>query len=230
MIDWKTSGIQIFSTLIGSSLVITGLTSLYNEFYNKPDIQIHIDETEYQAIVNIKNEGRISAHNLILSVNSSTGISNFNIHSTENYTLIQNGSTTLKIYVPRFSHGQGSLIIMNITYSEHRTAYPMTVYGTYDEGSLSKQDISHFAGYSTLFELFQQFAVTFEVFSLSALAFITPFLYRHLRQKGKRHQKQRATFIYEVIKEVMEVRGHLQNNLMSKRTFKKYMEFNSIRY
>ena len=60
MIDWKTSGIQIFSTLIGSSLVIIGLTSLYNEFYNKPDIQIHIDETTYQDIVNIKNNGRMA--------------------------------------------------------------------------------------------------------------------------------------------------------------------------
>jgi len=41
-------------------------------------------------------------------------------------------------------------------------------------------------------QLVRQFAVPLEVFSLGALAFITPFLYRHLKRKGKTKQKQQA--------------------------------------
>jgi hypothetical protein len=59
--EWKTVTIQVVSSIIASSVFLSGITSYYYEFYNKPHLVIGIEpnnDDDYRNVtINVANNG-----------------------------------------------------------------------------------------------------------------------------------------------------------------------------
>ncbi len=133
--DWKsyTAGI------LGSGLVVFTVTTVYSSFINKPIINIDISEN---TTIKVTNEGLAPATDLILTIYTNGQITNPSISSSENITASTGNNTEiitqinpqiLQIQSARLASGQGSNIIINLPNSNTND---LTVYATYDEGSV----------------------------------------------------------------------------------------------
>lgn len=114
MVDLKTSGIQIVSTVIGSSLLLFAITTFYSDFLNKPNVSARIVPNINGSSIELTNNGRVPATNLILTVESPADIAGYEIFTTENRRIMVEDNHTLVAQFPRFVHGDGSLIKMEI--------------------------------------------------------------------------------------------------------------------
>jgi hypothetical protein len=106
------------------------------------DIEVTVDEKDlHNATINIINEGRASASKFILTLQAPQNISSYNVFTTDNYTAdyVEN-STSLELYFPRFTYGEGSLIRVNMSLDNKSniTSGYYTAYATYDQGSYKK--------------------------------------------------------------------------------------------
>jgi len=125
--------IQAVSSIIASSVFLSGITNYYYEFYNKPNLVIDItpnNNEDYRNVtINVKNNGVEPAKNLLLTIRSPGGIINDSgIFYTENLT-IDNKLTKpdlLQLHIPRFIHGKGSMVSINI-FSECSPAFRVLV-------------------------------------------------------------------------------------------------------
>jgi hypothetical protein len=121
MVDWSRFMIQAFSSIIGSSLVVFGITTVYNDFYNKPHIRIditsphNVEKKMSQAIIKVANEGVKPAKNVELTINAPGNIRTPTFLSSENFTISNSSnSNVLKIHIPRLVQGNGSIVKLNI--------------------------------------------------------------------------------------------------------------------
>jgi hypothetical protein len=138
VVDLKTTGIQIVSSIIGSSLLLFAVTTFYSDFLNKPDVHAKLVHIFNNTSIELTNNGRVPATNLILTVQSLANDANFKIFTTENFTKILEDNHTLVVKFPRFVHGNGSLIRIEISAEQKLDAFDQStvVYATYDQGSL----------------------------------------------------------------------------------------------
>lgn len=69
MAEWKKVGVQTVSYIIASGLILSGFNIFYNDFYNKPhiDTQWIQSKDKPSAEVTVKNDGRVTATNLLLT-------------------------------------------------------------------------------------------------------------------------------------------------------------------
>jgi hypothetical protein len=121
MVDWSRFMIQAFSSILGSSLVVFGITTVYNDFYNKPHIHIdiinphNIKNKMSQAIIKVANEGVKPAKNVELTINAPGNFRTPNFLNSENFTISNSSkSNVLKVHIPRLVQGNGSIIQLNI--------------------------------------------------------------------------------------------------------------------
>jgi hypothetical protein len=140
--------LQIVSSLVGSSFILFVLTTFYNDFYNKPDINIQVGKSMpstnlTNSTINIKNIGRVPATHLWLTVSIPKKalyhfLNRTSISSTENSSLPK--TTPKDIYLPinRLAHGNGIVRIDAVVSGRiDNLQHNLSVYATYDQGSAS---------------------------------------------------------------------------------------------
>jgi hypothetical protein len=187
--------ISIASAVLGSTLILSGITTLFSEFINAPKIiqsePIEISNTNGIS-VGLTNEGRAAAKNLYVTVVSNRDV-NYTIFSTENKTILTNDHRTLIAYFPRFIHGEGSVIKIDITPAKntgtvHLSSQNYSINAVYDQGSIilpNQEEASTIPiGMTVLFTI------------AGVIAFCIPYFYT----RGKRYRQYRAA---DLIKEII---------------------------
>jgi hypothetical protein len=140
--DWKKVGVQAISSIIASGLILGGFNIFYNDLYNKPHISPQWKfATDGSAIITIKNDGRVAATHMILTLQTPENMTKNSpyVFHTVNITNSEKiNSQLLQISTPSFPTGDGSTIkvIVWLT-AKPPTYYPSYVfYATYDQGSI----------------------------------------------------------------------------------------------
>ena len=96
MSNIKTGGIQSFliqaiSWILGSSVILFGITTFYNEYINIPDVAISVNTTDKNfqlANITVTNKGMKPATNLVLTINAPGNIEDSpQIFNTQNLTV-----------------------------------------------------------------------------------------------------------------------------------------------
>jgi hypothetical protein len=188
LVDWKGILIQILLPLLSSTLVISALTAFYNGIYNKPNLEIRIIPNEIDqriSMVDVTNNGRLPAKNILLTINTPENISAYQVINTENVTTsFTTNSTFLKLLIPRLVNGEGSMIrtiIFGVNKNIDYTRY--NVYATYDEGSIKveglNKELTLEEGYAGFLEKWGGFIVLI----LLALFSITPLITSLIRKR-----------------------------------------------
>lgn len=151
----RDSGLQIIAALIGSSLLVTIITTLYSEI-NQPNISLNViphyptqatdikkPEIDYYEII-VKNDGKRQATNMSLSAYFNGSVSNPTLYfsgevisdpEVKNISGPQNTKTKgslLRWDIPRLAPGQ--MIIFNV-WSTATKFDPYYVTAIFDEGS-----------------------------------------------------------------------------------------------
>jgi hypothetical protein len=193
--DLKASGIQIVSSIIGSSLLLFAITTFYSDYVNKPDIRARVVPNGNAASIELTNNGRVPATNLILIVKSSLNIADSKIFATENWTKkFMEENQTLIAQFPRFVHGDGSLIAIEIPAEQKPNAFNQNyaVYVTYDQGSLKLES-----------QMQQPISIPFGLtiaFTIAALiTFTIPYFYRRAKRNRQHLHNELISKIVENI-------------------------------
>lgn len=132
--------VAIITGVLGAS----GIINVVVAYLVKPDIFAEVIPTTkspHVATINVKNNGNAPARDLDLTVTTSSNITNHHIFSTENYTEINNtkhpNPKMLKIHIPRFVEGEGSLVTIDAMTNPkpNNASEDYNVYTTHDVGS-----------------------------------------------------------------------------------------------
>ena len=208
MVDLKASGLQIVSSIIGSSLLVFAITTFYSDFFNKPNVSARIIPNINSSSIELANNGRVPANNLILTVQSPENIVDYEIFTTENRTImVEEDNQTLVAKLPRFVHGDGSLISIEIFSAAEQESDSFNqnyvVYATYDEGSLKitsqKQRVTSSVPYGMTIAL-----------TISALlTFAIPYFYRRAK-RNREHQYNKL--VSHIIRHVSYVKRYLEKD------------------
>ena len=144
--------VQIISAVIGSTLIVTALTSL-SSVINNPDIYLNIQPhlsgevdsgkhaqpsavSSYQIIA--RNDGRAQATNLTLSMFIRADINHWTpiLHSEEiekTLTINYENWSLLAVHLPRFT--SGAVTILRIDVKDATVVTPYFLAAAYDQGS-----------------------------------------------------------------------------------------------
>jgi hypothetical protein len=146
-VNWKDVGVPLITAgltiLFGSTAVITYVVAAYLI----PNVNVNISsdpDNIHSAYISVKNDGKVSATQLTLTIHNPARLLNHSIFSTENYVENKNYTTAhpnvLKIFVPRFVQGEGSLISVNLNLDPKAefNSGQYVVYTTFDQGSVKK--------------------------------------------------------------------------------------------
>jgi len=146
-VDWKNVVVPIITTII---VVFFGGTAVFSFIVNAfltPDVNVNLSKSpndKYSAYISVTNLGRVSAKQMTLTIDNPAKILNHTIFSTEEYSENKNYSNThpkiLKIFIPRFVQGEGSVINVNLKVDPtvNIDSGQYVVYTTYDQGSVRK--------------------------------------------------------------------------------------------
>jgi hypothetical protein len=210
VVDLKASGIQIVSTIVGSSLLLFAISTFYSDWWNKPLVAPTIITPSYGPAFLLTNYGRVPATNLTLSVHTPANISHYEIISTERWTMKQADNQTLVAQFPRFAQGDGSIILVHIAtqissteQKPDRFKHNYDAYATFDQGSL------RISG-GVVPQLGNPFGGTIAFATGALLAFAIPFFYRRAKRDKRNYDNRFVSAIAETIffiKEICE-RGH----------------------
>lgn len=93
--------------------------------------------TDSTATVNVTNRGSAPATHLKLTLDAPGKIYDYDVNSTEDYEVYTKNSTSLVLNIPRFIHGEGSVIKVNLKLENISSSGSddYIVYATYDQGS-----------------------------------------------------------------------------------------------
>jgi hypothetical protein len=194
VVDLKASGIQIVSSIIGSSLLLFAITTFYSDFFNKPNVTARIVPFTNGTAIELTNNGRVPATNLILTVQSPANISDYEIFTTENRTTMVEDNHTLVAQFPRFVHGDGSFIIIQVSSAEQAPdAFNQNynIYATYDQGSL------RIFGYQIQELISVPYGPTIALTIAALLTFAIPYFYR----SAKRNRQRRNNIVISQVAE-----------------------------
>jgi hypothetical protein len=177
----KNTAIQIASAILGSSLVVFGITTFYSEAINIPDIRAREFSNSTTVSIELTNSGRVPATNLILTTESYTNV-NYEIFTTENLTIVIDDNRMFVAKFPRFVDGNGSLIRIEMSSGEQAADNPSNlsyiVYITYDQGSLKLPGER------------QIFTIPIGMTVLSAIAAVIVFSIPYFYSRARRERKQ----------------------------------------
>ena len=210
---------------MGSSVILFCITTFYNDFINKPflDIDLVPNEDYQTAKIIVKNIGMKPANKLVLTINT-TGkiIGHPEIFNIQNLTT--HNSTHLNLFqltIPRLVQGSGSAITININSSGDGISEPSSkkysVYASYDEGSIleTKNKVptlqEQFFGPS--FGTLTSLAYLDAILGVSVIIFVIP--YAHKISSNSLLRKQ-ARYRYEIFKDILSTRNSLGNTYSTK--------------
>ena len=199
--ELKSSSIQLISAIVGSGLVVFAITTLYTDWFNKPDVHIEVEQPTYHDLhVDVRNIGRVPATNLKLIVNTSQDMINPIVFTTENHsisgsenltkTLLLN-SRLLEVYIPRLTHGTGSIVRITGEVANSTDLF-YNIYATYDQGSTRKSNQQE--SYNFPFDL------TLAISIAAAITFAIPYAHRKIRKWRRKKVKK---FVSEIAEDVL---------------------------
>jgi hypothetical protein len=195
--DWKS----YTAAILGSSLILFIVTTLYSALINKPIINI---EPYENGTIKVTNKGLASATHLVLTIYSNAQITNPIISSTENITVSVpqiNPKEILQIQAARLVSGQGSNIMINLP---KLNAKSLPIYGTYDQGSTRQPP---------MLNLYDDYLSDSPII-IASIAAIISFIY-FLEQRSKINMLRfMAAKIYRDLREVamMKLESDLHND------------------
>jgi hypothetical protein len=178
--------VSIVSAILGSSLILGAITALFSEVINAPKLiqskPIEIPNTNGDITgisVEVRNDGRSAAKNLYLTVVSNIDV-DYRPFSTENMTILtdKDDHRTLIAYFPRFIHGAGSLVKIDMTPVDKTGTTKMSskdyhIDAVYDQGSLvmrGDEEPSSPIGMTVLFTV------------AGIIVFFIPYFYKRVKQ------------------------------------------------
>jgi hypothetical protein len=192
MANWKDLLIQYIFPLLSSGLIISALTSFYNDIYNKPNIQIKImpnDIDHHISTIKVTNNGNMPARNTILTIEMSDRISAYDVFNSENMTInyVKKNPTNLAIYIPRLSVGNGAIIkIVIVSESKNIDYNHYNVYVTYDGGSIKVAGLEKALSFADqIIEFFSVWALIIGLL-LGSISFLAPLIYRRILKRFKK--------------------------------------------
>lgn len=100
---------------------------------------LHVDSHDnHIATLRVRNSGNAPATNVLLTFRAPSQIVINSVFSTENYTLIKDDDSVLRLSIPRLSNGNGSLISIDVNVSNLTdiSEKQYIAYLTHDKGSL----------------------------------------------------------------------------------------------
>jgi hypothetical protein len=245
--DWRPSIFQIIPTLIGSGLTLFVFNNLVADI-NQPhvflDVQLYdagissnSNKSDYNSQIKFHNvainDGRSSATHLRLSIS----YPNYNITSSrtsfqsENVTF-SHINNTLVVELKRLSSGSAVAIdtvgrcINNYT-SPARAATAAVVpacapnyvvTASYDQGSALKSNIeSPVLTASTFLNAHIRNQVIILATTFAIASFVIALSLRRIRRFKRRLGL--STFVFNILKEIVSIRDHLQQNVLSQKIF-----------
>jgi hypothetical protein len=244
--DWRPSIFQIIPTLIGSGLtlfVFNNLVAVINQPHVLLDVQqydnsINSNSNKSDNKNQIKfhnvaiNDGRSSATHLRLSIS----YPNYNITSyrtsfqSENITFSQLNNT-LVVEIKRLSSGSvvsvdtiGRCINNNsnspaLVSSAIQTCAPnYLVTASYDQGSASKSNIDSPVLTASAFlnaHIRNQVVILATTFAIAS--FVIALSLKRIRRFKRRLEL--SIFVFKILKEIVYIRDHLQQNILSQKIF-----------
>jgi hypothetical protein len=143
MVDVKNIVIPIASLVIALVLGGSGIVDLINSYFYKPSVFIAVvpdnKTTNSTTTIDVTNKGSAPATHLKLTLSAPGKIDDYDVNSTEDYQEVYaQNSTSLVLNIPRFIHGEGSLIKLNLKLENISSSGSdnYVAYATYDQGSL----------------------------------------------------------------------------------------------
>jgi hypothetical protein len=245
--DWRPSIFQIIPTLIGSGLTLFVFNNLVADI-NQPHVFLDIQQYDNSINTNsnksdnnnqIKfhnvaiNDGRSSATHLRLSIS----YPNYNITSyrtsfqSENITFSQLNNT-LVVELKRLSAGSAVSIdtvgkCINNNYTSHTLASAAAVQicapsyvvtASYDQGSALKSNIdSPVLIASTFLSAHTRNQAIILATTFAIASFVIALSLKRIRRFKKRLAL--SIFVFNILKEIVSIRDHLQQNVLSQKIF-----------
>ena len=158
--NWKSLLPILIPAILSSGFILTGISTFFNETFNKPNLQIDINQNQQnksETDITIKNNGKVTATNITMIVVSQHIIDSYNNFTTENIRIEKINDNILNVTIPKIVQGGGSLVSIKLNTTD--TVMPdihekYGIFVVYDQGSIYKS----FRGYIlSISEQFQEF-------------------------------------------------------------------------
>jgi uncharacterized membrane protein (DUF106 family) len=160
---WKSLLPILIPAILSSGFVITGISTFFNEIFNKPALQIDIvpnNQDEFETDIVIKNNGKVMATNVTMVIVSQNIIDNYSNFTTEKIKIKKINDNILKVTIPKIVQGGGSLVSIKLI--TNNTVMPdiyekYGIFLVYDQGSIYK---SFKGSVNSVFVSIQEFWIT----------------------------------------------------------------------
>ncbi len=215
----KITGLSITSLILGSGLIVFGANSLYSDYVKQPHIDIGIKSGISTAVTNFTNTGIVTAHNVRITFNSSSDISNYRFTDIPdeqvNFTKVYKPGRLVASF-PRLTPGNLLSIEVMLNAKNSNNTVPFFVDVTYDEGSTYGQadvgkeskDYKTPLMYPGTFGRLTWFVNTIMV--LAGLAFVSPLIIYKIRKLISAVVE--GSFVSDIKNEITRIRNELHNN------------------
>jgi hypothetical protein len=241
--DWRPSIFQIIPTLIGSGLTLFVFNNLVADI-DQP--HVFLDVQQYDGSINSGNRGsynnQIKFHNVAINdgrssathLRLSISYPNYNISSyqtsfqSENVTF-SHINNTLVVELKRLSSGSAVAIDTTARCTNNSTtpapvssiqtcAPNYIVTASYDQGSTIKSNIeSPVLTASTFLNAHIRNQVIILATTFAIASFVIALSLRRIRRFKRRLGL--STYVFNILKEVVSIRDHLQQNVLSQKIF-----------
>jgi hypothetical protein len=244
--DWRPSIFQIIPTLIGSGLTLFVFNILVADI-NQP--HVFLDVQQYDANINsnsnksnynnqIKfhnvaiNDGRSPATNLRLSISyPNDNITNYRTSFQSENATFSYINNTLLVELKRLSSGSVLAIdtiarcinnytspVLASTTTVQTCAPNYVVTASYDQGSTFKSNIeSPVLTASTFLNAHIRNQVIILATTFAIASFVIAFSLKRIRRFKRRLEL--SIFVFNILKEIVYIRDHLQQNVLSQKIF-----------
>jgi hypothetical protein len=207
--DWTSIVIQFVPAILGSGVLITTFTGYYNDLATQPNVRFTLfpDTNNYSKFsALIENTGGGPANNFTGLIITPYSIADLRSMSLASNDISTQGSNAVKISIPKFIQGEGSIVNISLimrnstTYSDDYEAYAI-----FDEGSV----IGHFYEPANIFTDFVEWIITPVGFAI--LGITITILGLGIRYGYLRYRKFRYSRIYKT--EVNNYSSNLDESL-----------------
>jgi hypothetical protein len=139
MVDVKNNIVSILT--LGVTVLLGGSGLVDYIISEKPSVFIAVvpdnNTTDSTATVEVTNRGSAPATHLKLKLDAPGIIDDYDVDSTEDYEVVFKNSTSLVLNIPRFIHGEGSIVKVYLKLENILSSGSddYIAYATYDQGS-----------------------------------------------------------------------------------------------
>jgi len=227
--------VPIIVIIIGAlAPFLTG--TIYNQFYNRPNINIMIKPSDnvkqfdnMTTSIEITNSGIVPATNLTLTIDANTRIKNITNDLSTSDIRLKNSTNTidldkthnvtgesLQLTIPRLASGEGSIIRIN-SFIEYNDTYnypdDYNVYATYDQGSAvgvfkEKSQEEEFVGTFSALSETVFLGNTYFLWTYYVIFYIL-FAFFYLRWANRERTKK---YITNIMYEIISARSNLKEH------------------